>query len=48
MGRNRFNSVCAQPLEGVMHRRCEDKKVTPASATQEGFLPLCQGDFFAK
>lgn len=47
MCRNRFNSVCVQPLEGVMYRKHEDEKETPASATQEDFLPLCQ-TFFAK
>lgn len=40
MGRKRFDSVCVQPLEGVMHRKLEDEKVAPACAAQEGFY-LC-------
>lgn len=45
MGRNRFDSVCVQPLEGVMHRKHEDEKVTPASATQKGFYLCARKNF---
>lgn len=45
MGSSRFDSVCVQPLEGVMHRKHEDEKVTPASATQEGFCLCARKNF---
>lgn len=48
MGRKRFDSVCVQPLEGVMHRKLEDEKVRPASATREGFYLCVRKTFFAK
>lgn len=44
-GSSRFDGVCVQPLEGVMHGRHEDEKVSPASATQVGFYLCARKNF---
>lgn len=40
MGRNRFDSVRVQLLEGVMHRKHEDEKVTPLLPHKRVFISV--------